>query len=152
WFFSKQVASTPAVAFGTEKSITTSTGEVIVAASGTPRGDTPAMGPMSWPRLPWAACSSAAATSSSLSALASATRRCPMRPAAPLIAIRVATADRSLVRSVGWSERLAVELDRLDDLVDFVGHGHGPIGKRGPLHSAASQHLVELILIRGVVG
>ena len=43
-------------------------------------------------------------------------------------------------------------LDRLDDLLQVVGHGDGAVGKGGACDAAAAQHLVELLAVGRVVG
>ena len=46
---------------------------------------------------------------------------------------------------------LRVELDRLNDCVDFVGDSDGSIGKGGSGNTAASENFVELFLVGGVI-
>jgi hypothetical protein len=84
---------------GREKSITTSTAASSELATFTPKGPTPASSPTSRPMASCPAISMAAATSNRCDSMASAARRRPIRPAAPVIAIFVMTVPLPLK---GW--------------------------------------------------
>ena len=72
--------------------------------------------------------------------------RRPIRPAAPLTAMRILFSIEFAF--IG----LAVQLNGLDDLVQIVGNGDGPIGERCPFHAASAEDFVEFLLVGRVVG
>ena len=65
----------------------------------------------------------------------------------PFLSLKEATG-----RPLDGSSRSAVHLNRLDDLVEVVGHLHGPVGEGGAADAAAAQHLVERPLVGAVIG
>ena len=50
------------------------------------------------------------------------------------------------------SHVLTVQLDRLDDFVEIVRHGHGAVGEGGAADAAAAEHFVELLLVGRMIG
>src|SRR5436309_15568597 len=69
--------------------------------------------------------------------------RCPIRPQAPLT---------PMVIFMGGFSRLGVYLNRLDDLVQVVGHLNGAVGESGSANAALAQDFVEGLLVGAVIG
>ena len=114
------------------------------------------------PARGWPAASRAATTVSDLSSWASWTMRWPMRPQAPLtpmigfhgwiFGVDVRAWTPVALCRCSRLQLSRVHLDRLDDLVQVVGHLHRPVGERGPADAAVAQHLVERLLVGAVIG
>src|SRR5438105_494876 len=47
---------------------------------------------------------------------------------------------------------LRIHLNRLDNLVQVVGHLHGPVGESGPADAPVAEDFVEGLLVSAVIG
>src|SRR5688572_30116641 len=69
----------------------------------------------------------------------------------PTRSIAIISRCRNELRS-NSRNRSTIQPDRLDDLVEIVRHGDGPVGEGSGADAATAEHLVELLLVGRVVG